>query len=247
MYLTDNQKKILNDIVENKITDVYSYLDGNKEFVHEFFDDHFLLELYPKEYEDALQAGAYLLPLEKYKNICQDFFEFVTLCQLIERLGMIHTTKMPIDRKWYFPILPYDSVSNNKYTFPDEYNWPDEIRRINQILFERYVWEFFPYPELHEFIKRGYKTNYELISENEDKDRKKAQKMTFRIAMFTIILSSLISIVAAFFNYITYDKKREVEIKNLNAFPESTKVYLNTPIRTEYDTLKIYDTIKINK
>ncbi|MBE2227099.1 MAG: hypothetical protein IAE93_07155 [Ignavibacteria bacterium] len=226
MYLTDNQKQLLNDIVENKIFDVYSYFDTQNDFVHEFYEEELLLEIYPNEYKSTLQGGVYLLPIIKYTKLCQEFFEFIALCQLIERLGMIHTTKMPVDRKWYFPILPYDSVSNDKYTFPDEFNWPDEVRRVNQILYERYLWEFFPYPELHEFIKRGYKTNYELISENEDIDRKKAQKTTLRVALITIVLSVLISISTSVFNYVTYNREREVIIKNVNDFNDTTRVFL---------------------
>lgn len=246
VQLSDSQKKIIIDKIElGEIDDIYSFLSIYSSIVKTSNTiPIFTLELnnFATKEEDRYKysKGEEISAVSEsmYKSV-EDFLTgFLLLCDNLEfKVGAIRSFQLPKNGRKFIPVFAIkpDKTINNEPRFI--------YSKLNQIIYERYRWVFVPKPELIEYIANGYLTSYEIDRDNETK-RKKKELFWTRFGGISVIVLSL---ATAVFNYITYDKKREVEIKNLNAFPESTKVYLSTQNKTVPDTIKIYDTIKINR
>jgi hypothetical protein len=165
--------------------------------------------LVPKERIDRLN--------EEYENL---FSDFITFLENKEYNGSIPAiVRAELENKFSLSISELYLFVRNTYKFPIIVVFENLINKyqvlvpkefyvlINQIIAERYSWEFYPSSELMAFINRGNKTFTEYQVEEENKDRKKTIKYPMYIAISTIV----ISIIA---NYFIYTNKREVYITN---------------------------------
>lgn len=101
--------------------------------------------------------------------------------------------------------------------------------QMNQIIAERYNWEFYPSPLLSEFIKNGYRTQTEY---NRDRETSRAYWIPLIVAISSILITSAV-------NYLIYTDKRDVNIINQK---DTIKTLILSPSMT-FDTTKI-DSIK---
>lgn len=91
---------------------------------------------------------------------------------------------------------------------------------IHQIITKNYFDRYFPSPGLQEFIDNNYKTLEEKRIEGEIKDRKRSQKLTFLVAVISIVSSFL----TAWFQYSINTQERNVTIENPLELPDTLNV-----------------------
>jgi len=72
-----------------------------------------------------------------------------------------------------------------------------------------------PFQELSDLIENNYLDANELELYHERKERKKAEKITVTIAVLSIILSIISTIGGLVFNYLSYNTKNEVYVKEM--------------------------------
>jgi hypothetical protein len=136
------------------------------------------------------------------ERVYYDTLYFLELMDFLEQNKLItFTDKAPDDiEKLDVPVLEktFKYLGNDIHPIDD---------RLWQLIKEFVLVEIVPLPKLDEFIKRGYKTDQEHYTEEENKDRKRANRNTLVIAIITVVLSSLI-------NYLIYTNKRDVNVIN---------------------------------
>lgn len=209
------QKEVIDKIIERKISDIYSFLEVMRLCTVRNYGW--------SEHKRAISSENvhecnYLYELNEttFDELKIQISEFISVCNFIERESYIYA--FPIKTRIFKPIVMFksDTEIDNSETF--------NFYSINQLIFSRSLYEFFPSPELETFKKRNYRTIQQIILIQEIKDRKRAQLLTLFVALLSIVVG-LMSIIVD----ITYSgKERDVNIKNENAFKDTIIVkYVN--------------------
>ena len=156
-----------------------------------------------------------------------DFLETNKLITLID--------KDPDDIKDFkIPVLEGDILSNFGIDPIDDRMW---------LLVKEFVLtEIVPLPDLTEFIKNGYKTKEEFEIADEINDRKH-QLVVTRNSLYITIGALVISILVNIFVIYNYNNERNISIIKDFTKNDTTKIkMMNNQV---FDTIKIYDTLKI--
>jgi len=153
--------------------------------------------------------------------------EYIALIKLLERAELIIQVPFNVNGVVY----PLARKVSDGETFHLEHD-----RIIQGLIASIDEIEIYPLPSLGIFIENDYRTEKEITDLenqkrylNESKDRKTSQILTYILA----ILSIVISIATAIFNYYTYDKQRNVTITNPEAFKDTTKVLIVNSSKTD--------------
>lgn len=216
MVLTELQKKITFDISERNIKDIKSffleYCDYEIEentfsnFGHGFAEKKFKAHddiYFPKSQSDSETL----------------LMEYVSLFQVLSREGLIFTMDSPEKGKEILPIFRR-TETENKVTVNE---------RILTLIKDLYWKEIIVTSSLKKFIERDFKTEEEFFREQEILSRERAQKLTRNVAYASISASVLVTIIVAFFNYLTYSNERVVTIKSSELLQDTVQVKIVDP------------------
>lgn len=206
--LTEFQKKIIDKIISREVNDIYS----------------FFKELFGWKYRNYIWSGYKEIINEDYQHDCDYLYEinkdqiedirlkiseYISLFNLIEKNNYIYSIE--IKKRIFMPLMIFKSA-----TQIDELKLFD-LMNINQLIYNRSKYEFFPSPELAAFKERGYITVQQEILLKEIKERKRAQYLTIIVALLSIFVG-LMSIIV---DIVYSGKDRDVNIKNENAFKDT--------------------------
>lgn len=187
MELTEFQKKIVIDISNEIITDAAS-------FIIKYF-----------QYETLGEQNNYFIFLdtnikEKIKNELVDFYQVI---KLLEKENLLLLINKPVPEKKIIKIF---------FGGPPEVEY--RLCEMLQTISDKF---FLPALELYEYINRGYETKIDKAYYEENKSRKTAQIITIGVALFTIIIATILNIV---FN----NNERVITIKNPQKITDTLNV-----------------------
>ena len=208
MTLTDFQKSLVSSILAGKSNDVTSFLHGYCDLSEAINPGNSYFE-----HNDYTRGIKVYVPKQDSLALSR-LKEFVSLWDKLERTGLIYSSSIP-PGKW--PLLPIFTASLELNT-----SMLSIMKDFNRK-------EIIAFPELSDFVARGYLTSEEYFLREENRDRKRAQSLTLAIA----ILSIMATLFGAILQYVTYTTDRTVHITNSRAFSDTTKVMiLNQPSST---------------
>jgi hypothetical protein len=225
---TDNQQKIVQQILEKKVNDLFSFIWENKLYTLEETKDY--REDEHKKYErliNELRSGSEGGMGKKSKINIIDFENSFKL--LIDYFYVIRKSRKN-------ELLSFGQ--SREFLGKDIFDVSDESRKyekqidnLNIIFYNYEDCKFYPNPELNYFVDRGYLTEDEFYKKEEDKDR----KATLKKASISLWASIIIFAIATIINFCLYTKDREVYIKNNK---DTIKVIIAEPQKTLSDTLQ---------
>lgn len=242
MYFTKFQEEIINEVIENKIFDFYSFLNTMteckyrnyiwSEYKCNLFDD------YKNDENYINQERSYLFEIneDQISKLSEMIFQFIFIYEFLKRNDLIYTIK--IKQRSLCPIFVF------KNSCEIESQLRGELYKLNKINIDIHQIEFYASNSLKEFKNDGFLTKEELIF-NAEKDHWKKSlfwtKITSGIAIVGVIATTLIQI---FMN----KGERDVMIKNENAFQDTSKVIILKNILQNKDSLENKnDTLKIKE
>lgn len=210
---TTFQKEVIDKIIERKISDIYSFLEVMKLCtIRNYGWAQHKGVITPENVNECNYV--YELNETTLEELKIQISEFISICNFLERESYIYA--FPIKTRIFKPIVKFQSETeiDNVEAF--------HFYAINQLIFSRSLYEFFPSPELGEFKKRNYLTysQNELLKESEG--RKKAQFWTKIVAVSSIFFGLITILLQIIFSGI----ERDVNIKNDNAFKDSLKIHI---------------------
>lgn len=248
MTLDDFQKKIVRDIADGKVKDIYSFVKSGR-----------LRVLSGIKKEKAYHNPDGLL-IPDYTTVAKgsdddELFEqfkiFISIWNYLEEIRMIQVFTLRTDYSRVLYFVKQDGT---------------EFDRLMSLIWGRYSREIVPLPPLKDFVARDFQTEDEFQHneerkrwDEEAKDRthalemeKQDRKRSMRLTMIVAISSIALGIGGVVFNYVTYKTEREVIIKNSHAFPDTLTVRLANPsVSTIMDTVKQAipnaKTLKVNR
>ena len=224
MKLTDFQKTIVAAILSGKCTNVESFLQDQCDLTPAMNTTG---SYYRVMYKFEQNSRVYIpkdpaVALSRLK-------EYVSLWDKLQKSGLIYSSSLDPKGQNLFPIFG----PNMK---------PDD--KILSILKDYHENEIVPFPDLNDFVARGYLTTEEFFLQEENRDRKRAQKLTLYIALISIAATLLSSL----FQYLTYTTDRTVLIKNPRAFADTTKIIILNQGRVKTDSVNhMAETKKLHK
>ena len=204
MTLSDFQKTLVDEISAGKCSDIDSFLLDYCDLTEGINPGNFY-------YDDTSFPHGCKIYVPKDDSLALlRLKQFVSLWDKLERMGLIYSSSIPPQRWTLLPV----------YTSTLEPN-----RSILSIAKDFKKKEIITFPEISEFASRGYLTSEEYFLREENRDRKRAQRLTLIIA-FVSIAATLFGVIM---QYITYTTDRTVYVKNAGAFSDTTKVlFLNS-------------------
>ncbi len=201
MKLSDFQKTVIKSLLSGKCTTIDSFLTEFGELTQEKASGNSYIANTSFERDSPVYVP-------KNRELTETRLkEYVSLLDRLQKIGLIYTVSFDLQAKGLFPL------------FTAAFG-PDVA--LLSLVIDRLKKEIVPLPELSEFVLRGYLTTEEYIAKEENRDRKKAQRLTLIIAIISITATFLSSL----FQYLTYTTERNVIIKNQSAFPDTTKVLI---------------------
>lgn len=202
-----------------------------------FFDLHFL-ETTPAKHEGVYQIGHDYIKCSPEECIFR-IVDFLALWKKLEENKLIYTAT--------------DSSKTERYnlftsTYSNQSSPPSPDFMYNQITRDYFQKVIFPDATFQSFVDNGYKTDAELYSENEERDRKinsereeSDRKRNYRLAFGIGVFSIILQIGATIWGNLTSTNERVVTIRP-TVSPETTKVVLVNP-----SSLEKIQPLKINK
>ena len=220
MNLTQLQKTIVKDILEERITSIDSFIRLHITLSHGKNKTNGTFSL-GDNYN--IESGQEIFTVIDEKEALSQLRQFVVLLNQLEKSDLIFS--LPITKQPPFPLFRQDG---NPY------------RKALHIIFQYTAKEIVSFPELSDFVKNNFLTTDELKANDEAADRKESLRLTRKVAYITVGISIAISLISVLFNYLTYTKERVVTISNPGAFSDTTKVLILTQQRdsTKVDTTK---------
>jgi hypothetical protein len=226
---TDNQQKIVQQILNGKVNDLFSFIWENKLVSFEKIegykeDEHRKYERLINELRGGSEGGMgeiskiNIIDFENSFKLLIDYFYVIRKSKKNELLSFGQSREFL--GKHIFDV----SDESRKYK--------KQIDNINTVFNNYEDFEFYPNPELNYFVNRGYLAEDEFYKKEEDKDRKAALKR----ANISLWASIIIFAIATIINVCLYTKDRDVNIKN---YKDTTKVIIVEPQKTLSDTLQI--------
>jgi len=214
MKLSDFQKTVVNSILSGKCTEIVSFLNEYGELTQEISQGNYSIASH-----SFSNGSTVYVPKDRELTFTR-LKEYVSLWDRLQVMGLIYTVSLDLKGKSLFPLF-------RSATSPDT--------AMLSIIYEHLKKEIFTLPELSAFAARGFLTTEEYFLQEENRDRKKAQRLTLIIAVISIAATFL----SALFQYFTYTTDRNVVIKNANAFSDTTKVIIIDTKPLLKDTLHI--------
>ncbi len=164
MIINEFKAQILESLHQEKIYDVYSFLEQfcRLEKINYAWDESLLAFMPPFEqiisknfYPDKVDFNNYYsVQVESESDILSKLYEYLHLYNFLK------------DNNFIYPIVnsqikycPAFSLDNVKYLKDIEH----DIYIINRLLFDLYSFEFVPTPLLTEFIKSNYRTHVQIM------------------------------------------------------------------------------------
>jgi len=214
MKLSNFQKTVISSILDGKCTEIESFLNKYGELTQEVSQGNYFVANTP------FNNGS-IVYVPKDRNLTfTRLKEFVSLWDRLQVMGLIYTVSLDLKGKPLFPLF--------------ERNLSPDTAMLS-IIHERLLKEIVTLPELTDFTARGFLTTEEYFLQEENRDRKKAQRLTLIIAVVSIAAT----FISALFQYFTYTTDRNVVIKNAHAFSDTTKVIIIDTKPLIKDTLHI--------
>jgi|WetSurMetagenome_2_1015567.scaffolds.fasta_scaffold91939_1 hypothetical protein len=245
---TDNQKKIVQQILEGKVNDLFSFIFENKldkrEKTEGYREDEYkkyekLNNARRREFKEGM-GKMNIIDFENSFKLLIDYFYVIRKSKKNELLSF--GQRKEFSGKDIFDV----SDGSRKYE--------KQIDNLNTVFNNYEDCEFYPNPELNYFVDRGYLTEEEFYKNEEDKDRKvalkedefykkeedKDRKASLRQSTisqrWTIGISVGIFVIGTIINIFIYTKDRDVNIKN---YKDTTKVIVVEPQKIVNDSLQI--------
>jgi hypothetical protein len=208
--LSENQKKIVDQILEGKVYDFASFLFENKLTKYECKNElNVVFEYFKTGYNNGEKARIFL---NNEQNFYRMIIDLLSLFELLEKENYIIFTRQVYNDPICFDIslcLPQHKES---------------IKILNKIFKNQDIFEFLPTSRLEEYQKRNY------LNEKEN-DRTK----TLNRALISMWISVIIFLVSTIINISIYTKDRDVNVKN---YRDTTKVLIVNPQEKLSDTLQ---------
>lgn len=173
----------------------------------------------------------YEVNAKDFSEVSRRLFEFIFLCNYLEVNKLIFA--IGIASRNYKPIFVFFDETQ---ILP---NQPIEWYKVNQLVTDRYKWEFFASAGLEDFVRNGYLTE-QKIKENEEKEHRKRSEFWTRFTALTALVAVIVSIIL---QIVFNSKERDVIINNRNAFQDTTKIFLLNPTKG-IDTKQEKDSIR---
>ena len=205
MILTDFQKQLIQDIAEERITTFDSFLKLYGELIQNAPEVH---------NTDIFYGATPGTPIwtPKDKNITlNNVKDFVRVWRLLEKANLI--TRVTVRN---------DSHAITKIWI----NRRDVFYELRALHKEYEPTSIIFFPQLVEFIERGFITHEEFKYIEEKKSRERAEKRSIWLPIIVALVSIIVSNLV---NYFIYTDKRVVEISNPQAFSDTVKVEIEYP------------------
>jgi hypothetical protein len=184
--LTPNQKKIVNQILEDKINDFASFLYENK--LNNYKDKNELEEIfyhYQTGYPITIEKKKELINLKDLEKSIETIKNYLFILNKLEKIGAISYNV----KDYYKDTIKFGSLDDNS-------NNSFSINELNTIFSEIRKFKFYKTPELQNFVDRGCLTEEEKELIEKRKERKsslKWKKWGVIITVFCFIISVLLS------------------------------------------------------
>ena len=209
MHLSEFQKNITKSIINRNVYDIESFLQKYCE----------LETTQNKGASFGTNYGSYDSKIQVYIPKDEDAAlnntkEFITLWKALEKNDLLFSIAKTVKRSYVFPVFTKRNPTYSTAPFNEI------LAIIKDYDFKEIVFT----PELEKFVERNFLTSDEYDKEQERLDRVESQKLTRKIAYITIVISVIISLITALFNFLTYTKDRNVRIVNDSAFQDTIKV-----------------------
>lgn len=216
MIITNFQKEIIKDIIDNKITDIYTFLEINTNAKFK----NYIWTNYMNDLFKNVPAKNYLFEIKEdsISDLTDKLFQFIFLVDYLESNNLLY--KISIDLRILKPIFVFE----NETTIKIPLSIP--LYKINKLLIDKHKFEFFASSDLKQFVKNSYSTNEELKIEREETDRKTALNWT-RIMAWVAIIAVIIS---SLFQIFKPDTKEIKVINNINTIDTSEEAMKNIKI-----------------
>lgn len=206
MYLTDFQKTIVDSIIDNKVTNVYTFL---RELIESEKDES---KIYKAEKIFEEKHGNNALSSENYelfivndgKKTYLNLKEYVGIIEMLRKEGYILSLSAPKGN-----VIIIYSVHKTNSAF-ESYSIIEDGSAI-EIANNYRSQLLIPMPGLIELKHRGFKTFDEFKHESEVKSRNYSMRWTQGLAIASILLS----IITSVYNIRTYTTVREVKITSI--------------------------------
>ena len=207
------KEKIINCLIDRKITDINSFLIEFKYLTTYVYkpdnkNHSTLINRNDIKYGDTIYTP------KDDKILILYLKQFVSFWDKLEQLGYIHTIPHSKQNNKLIPIVKKESLSE-RILKQDS----DIFTIVEKHLDKEIVPDI---EELENFVKNNYLTITELAYKKEKRDRKTSQKITIIIA----IISMLTAIVTSYFNYKSNTNEIEVTLKKATLSDDTLKVIL---------------------
>lgn len=199
MRFSEFQKELIKRISNYQIPDL-------KTFIIEYFPIH---DIHKEDLSSHNFSGRQfnVIILSDFEGAHNMLCEFLFLLKFLNNNNLIYC-----NNESQYDIHFIDNDNSHLNT----------IQKINTLFSENHIHIYYPTPFLIDFINRDYLTEDDYYRKEEDKDRKKAQSLTRLIALISIVLS----FASAMLNFLIFSNDRDVNIKNINAFKDTTKILI---------------------
>jgi predicted nucleic acid-binding Zn-ribbon protein len=221
MYFTNEQKKMINYINDRRVATIYDLIPFYK-VIEKVPDDG-------KKVDKKISLGKYLFIIKENE-----------IPEITHILATIDSICKRLQSKTLITILENKIGHSIPFCAQNQFAVYKEVHELNSVIEKMTINNFVATPELDEFIKNDYETEEEMEITKEREARKEAEKNTRRIAIFSIIANLIMAMGTTTFNYFTYNKEREmiikdpgeknfrIEIQNMDKVLEATDVIIET-------------------
>lgn len=216
MELTNYQKQLIKEIIENKIFDLNSFFEPKCTPLQ-----HSLSVKY-KDREHASYSYNFI-PNDSIELMIQ-LKEFISLWDKLERFQLIKS-------------IPRDTMTQKSIRLickKDQQGRYEIDYTFIPIIFTYCEKQIFPYPELITFVSRGYLTFEEDFQLKQIDNMKHSR----RISYISMIITLLIAAISIIFSFITFTTNRSVTITNPKAFQDTTHVIILQNPQSDSTSLK---------
>jgi hypothetical protein len=230
MNPTDFQKVIIDDIINNRIYDVYTFLELRTKCKARNYiwsgNDNMLLREYKNDRSNLFEIDG-----TDFLELSRELFEFVVLSKYLEDNRIVYPIK--IELKALKPVFVFQNETQIGLSQPEEWY------KVNQLILNIYKWEFFGANILEQYVNNGYLIESDLKDKNQNTHRERTLFWT-RFAAISALFAFVVTIIL---QIVFSSKERDVIINNRNAFQDTTKIFLLNPVKS-IDTNRLKDSIK---
>lgn len=202
MVISDFQKELISKIAEGKIFDILSFM---VEYL-DLPDINSRADFETIIYNFRVKGITEKIKVKNVSNACKRIVEYFIICSYLEKESLLF--KKSSDNFINFHYIAESTDAKSK----------DELRELNSLLYKYPRDEYYPSPELSDFIKNNYKM---------PKDKglifmKRLNLIFFILTILYILSITFISVTALKPHGNIQEKKIEVKIDSNNVISDTT-------------------------